>query len=40
VELAERLAAGEGRVFGEIDLDEQEAYFQKAKLVLREGEDR
>jgi XTP/dITP diphosphohydrolase/tetrapyrrole methylase family protein/MazG family protein/ATP diphosphatase len=40
VEQAERLAEAEGRVFEEIDLDEQEAYFQKAKRMLREGEDR
>jgi XTP/dITP diphosphohydrolase/tetrapyrrole methylase family protein/MazG family protein/ATP diphosphatase len=40
VEEAARLASLEGRIFEEIDLGEQEAYFQKAKRALREGENR
>jgi len=35
VEAAERLAAGEGRRFDELALDEQERYFDRAKEVLR-----
>lgn len=40
VEEAARLAGLEGKIFEDIDLDEQEAYFQKAKRALREGDDR
>jgi len=35
VEEAERLAAAEGRSWSEIDLEAQEAYFQKAKARMR-----
>jgi MazG family protein len=35
VERAERLAAAEGKVFGELSVAEQDAYFDKAKEALR-----
>jgi MazG family protein len=35
VERAERLAADEGKAFSELELDEQDAYFDRAKEALR-----
>jgi nucleoside triphosphate diphosphatase len=35
VERAERLAADEGKAFAELELDEQDAYFDQAKEALR-----
>jgi nucleoside triphosphate diphosphatase len=35
VERAERLAAGEGKTFSELELEEQDAYFDQAKEALR-----
>jgi XTP/dITP diphosphohydrolase/tetrapyrrole methylase family protein/MazG family protein/ATP diphosphatase len=35
VERAEQLAAGEGKTFSELDLGEQDAYFDRAKEALR-----
>jgi MazG family protein len=40
VELAAELARREDKAFEEIDLEQQEAYFQEAKRAIREGDHR